>query len=97
MFYKNISNTVKTFYGIKIAPGETKDIPGNVNDISLIRVIGASLNKVPTEPPRQVPVDVPTLSEAKDETIAKRKRSPKAKTVIEVQTVTNDDLAEENQ
>ena len=96
MYYKNISNAIKTFYGVRIAPGEIQDIPGTVNDISLIRVNGASLKRVPEEPPRQVPVEVPNLSEAKVEPVIKRKRMPKAKSVIEAQTDTNDDLPNEN-
>ena len=37
--YKNISFTAKTFYGVKFAPGEIKEVPGYVNCSGMVRVI----------------------------------------------------------
>lgn len=36
--YKNIGTVTKTFYGVKIAPGETKSVPGFINSKSFVRV-----------------------------------------------------------
>lgn len=36
MFYKNISNSVKTFYGVEFKPGEIKQVPGYINSIWMI-------------------------------------------------------------
>lgn len=47
MLYKNISLSVKTFYGTEFKPGETHEVPGYVNDTKMIVV-----DKKPTEPPK---------------------------------------------
>ena len=36
--YKNTSLSVKTFYGVTFKPGEVNDVPGFINDPSMIRV-----------------------------------------------------------
>ena len=38
--YKNISFSAKTFYGVKFAPGETKSVPGYINDSGMVRIFG---------------------------------------------------------
>ena len=38
--YKNISFSAKTFYGVKFAPGETKSVPGYINDKGMVRIFG---------------------------------------------------------
>lgn len=38
--YKNISYSAKTFYGVKFAPGEVKQVSGYINDPNMIRVFG---------------------------------------------------------
>ena len=45
MRYKNTSVTEKTFFGIKIAPGETKDFPSYVNDSRMLLVDNAPIRK----------------------------------------------------
>lgn len=42
--YKNIGTVTKTFYGVKIAPGETKSVPGFINSKSFVRVSGGVSN-----------------------------------------------------
>lgn len=44
MLYKNISYSVKTFYGVEFKPGETKEVPGYINHLKMIVV-----NKLPNE------------------------------------------------
>lgn len=36
MIYKNISNCRKQFYGVSFNPGESKEVPGYVNDSKMI-------------------------------------------------------------
>lgn len=38
MFYKNISNATKTFYGITFKPGDIKEVPGYINTGDFIAV-----------------------------------------------------------
>ena len=38
--YKNISFSEKTFYGVKFAPGEMKEVPGYINSNGMVRVFG---------------------------------------------------------
>ena len=38
--YKNISFSEKTFYGVKFAPGEVKEVPGYINSRGMVRVYG---------------------------------------------------------
>lgn len=47
--YKNISFSAKTFYGVKFAPGETKEVPGYINDDGMVRILGVkpSTSKTP--------------------------------------------------
>ena len=39
--YKNISFSAKTFYGVEFKPGETKEVPGYINDPRMVRVFGS--------------------------------------------------------
>lgn len=36
MVYKNISTSRKQFYGVTFNPGETKEVPGYVNDTHMV-------------------------------------------------------------
>jgi hypothetical protein len=36
MYYKNVSNCAKTFYGVNFNPGDTKEVPGYINDTHMI-------------------------------------------------------------
>lgn len=36
MFYKNVSCSVKTFYGVTFNPGETKEVNQHINDRCMI-------------------------------------------------------------
>lgn len=38
MFYKNVSLSEKTFYGVNFKPGETKEVDGYINNLFMIRV-----------------------------------------------------------
>lgn len=38
MLYRNLSQSVKTFYGVKFYPGDTKDVPGYIHHPKFIRV-----------------------------------------------------------
>ena len=38
MFYKNISYSDKTFYGVTFKPGEVAEVPGYINDMQMIVV-----------------------------------------------------------
>ena len=43
MLYKNISHSVKTFYGVTFQPGETKEVPGYINNNTMIVVDASKL------------------------------------------------------
>lgn len=45
--YKNTSLSVKTFYGVTFKPGDVNEVPGFINDPSMIRVTAK-----PKEPPK---------------------------------------------
>ena len=36
--YKNLSNAVKTFYGVTFLPGDVKSVPGYIDNLKFIRV-----------------------------------------------------------
>lgn len=38
MFYRNVSKSTKTFYGVVFKAGETKEVAGPINDMLMIRV-----------------------------------------------------------
>lgn len=38
MYYKNVSYSEKTFYGVTFKPGEIKQVPGYINDLHMIKV-----------------------------------------------------------
>lgn len=38
MFYKNISNYTKVFYGITFKPGHIDEVPGYINDSDFVEV-----------------------------------------------------------
>lgn len=46
MFYKNISLSAKTFYGIEFKPGQVKEVPGYISSPGMIAAIK------PVEPPK---------------------------------------------
>lgn len=47
--YKNISNKPLTFYGVTFNSNETKEVPGYINHIKMIRVMETSDAKKPKE------------------------------------------------
>lgn len=47
--YKNLTNSVKTFYGVTFNPGDVKEVPGFINADHFIRV-----SEMPEEPPASV-------------------------------------------
>lgn len=49
MVYKNYSCTAKTFYGVTLKPGETKEIDGVINNRWVLPVTKLSINNVKTE------------------------------------------------
>lgn len=38
MFYRNISNYTKVFYGITFKPGHIEEVPGYINDSDFVKV-----------------------------------------------------------
>jgi len=50
MFYKNTGGNTKTYYGVTFLPGQTKEVMGNINDRSFIRV-PAPLQPKPSKKP----------------------------------------------
>lgn len=49
-FYKNISVSSKTFYGVTFRPGEIHGVDGNINHPKMIQVDGPSdMRKAPHE------------------------------------------------
>jgi len=64
MFYKNIGNFPKTFHGITFNPGDIKESPHYINDISMII----------TEKPKEqtAPITKPSKSSSKQDTKASK-------------------------
>lgn len=46
MFYKNISYSEKTFYGVTFKPGEVAEVPGYINNLHMI--VAPAPTKKPT-------------------------------------------------
>lgn len=40
MFYKNLSNTTKCFYGVTFKPGEIHNVTGQISDPKFVKVYG---------------------------------------------------------
>lgn len=65
--YKNLSLTTKKFYGVTFKPGETKEVPGYINDPKFVRI----KDEVKTAPAANKPVSTSTnKTPAKEETKA---------------------------
>lgn len=47
--YKNISNKPLTFYGVTFNSNETKEVPGYINHVKMIKVTETSDAKKPKE------------------------------------------------
>ena len=50
MLYKNISCSVKTFYGVTFKPGEVKEVPGYINDTKMVVVDASELKRAIKQP-----------------------------------------------
>lgn len=50
IYYKNISFSTKTFYGVKFNPGETKGVPGYINNAGMFRVKDATVISTQSSP-----------------------------------------------
>ena len=90
MFYKNISYSTKTFYGVTFKPGEIKEVAGDVNSPWMIEVEAPKAPVTPTEvqKPQQKPSpdkpkkETPKAADAKQEAKDAEKEEPsKANTV----------------
>lgn len=55
--YKNTSVTAKTFYGTQFKSGEEHDVPGYINDPSMIRV-GDKPKELPKVATKKAPAPV---------------------------------------
>ena len=63
--YKNISLSVKTFYGISFAPGDIKEVPGPINSKHFVRAkLPKTSKSVSKSKANKAPA--PTLSESSD-------------------------------
>ena len=67
--YMNASITSKTFYGVTFQPGESKDVPGYINDISMVRVPEIAESNVA---PKQISKKVTDTAEKSAETTTKK-------------------------
>lgn len=77
MFYKNTSYTTKTFYGVTFKPGETKEVPGVINNKFMVVKDAPKVtsNKVQQKPSSEKPKEEPSKSSA----VAEDKESSDAK------------------
>ena len=65
--YKNLSLTTKKFYGVTFKPGETKEVPGYINDPKFVRI----KDELKTTPVASRPVSTSTnKTPVKEETKA---------------------------
>lgn len=78
MFYKNISYTAKTFYGVTFKPGEIKEVKGHINDKLFIRVDKPqttlkSIQQKPSPEPKDSPepksIDKPESPKTQDQPV----------------------------
>lgn len=67
MRYKNCGNLVKTFFGITIKPGQTKDFPGFVSSQDMIRVYETDIDNKPKRgrPKKSEKADSPSINSDK--------------------------------
>ena len=64
--YKNTSFATKTFYGVPFQPGEIKDVPGYINDISFVRIFEQPEKEPPkTAQPKQKDTNKPVSQSSK--------------------------------
>ena len=86
MLYKNISDFVKTFYGVTFRPGETKSVCGNINDPSMVMVQSVdvpdrNVSEIPNAETKADRVDSVSTESAEDTVIEKpvEEFSPKSR------------------
>lgn len=65
--YKNISRSVKTFYGVSFAPGEIKEVPGRINSKHFITAKLPVIHK-PTSKHKAAKAATTSSKEAIDDT-----------------------------
>lgn len=76
LVYKNNSKVTKTFHGVTFKPGEVKECPGYINDVTFIR-----LSSMPKEPPKVV--EIPKKSETSKVDKVKSADSTKTKSTTD--------------
>ena len=81
MFYKNVSYTEKTFYGVTFKPGEIKNVPKYINNKWLIRLDDYAASK-------------DSLSQQKPSSDKNKKESIKSEKVDKPEVVVNQPKAE---
>ena len=86
--YKNISNSAKTFYGVKFMPGDAKAVPGYVNSNGMIRFYG--VNQIPTN--KEPIYDTPKRGRKK---AAESEKDSKAE-ITETQIMTEEETSNGN-
>lgn len=85
IYYKNISFTTKTFYGVKFNPGETHGVPGYITNSNMIRVGNANV----------ISTQAPTTEEPVKSARGRKKRA-NVETVSIVETESVDEIETSN-
>lgn len=78
MVYKNISNSKKQFYGVTFKPGETKEVPGYVNDKHMIASTLPTVAKIDAKPvksTKSTSLDKPVKVEETESQIIKEEQT----------------------
>ncbi len=89
MLYKNVSYTVKTFYGVKFNPGDTKEVNGVINDKWMVLVdsehsSSTHQNKISPETLRNDSQnDDTTTSKSKGTKVVKQETKPDNETNVD--------------
>ena len=72
IYYKNLSFSAKTFYGIRFEPGDTKAVPGYINCNGMVRIF---------EPPKAEPEPTPLQIFDEPEPVKVETRGRKKKSI----------------
>lgn len=81
MFYKNVSHSVKTFYGVTFKPGDIKSVDSYINDRFMIPCSGEETNVTPEKV--QLKQDQQKLSSDKSKKEDEKKSEPKKENKVE--------------
>ena len=79
MYYKNLSNTIKTFYGVTFNPGDIKEVSGYINHPKFF-ITDKPIHKEPPKDDNKKAIDKP---------LEKQMDKPSAKQILKEEEIPN--------